>query len=148
MGRLDDTFGVGGKVSVNLGTDGIASVVDDTVSALLLQADGKLVVTGSWLTRVTPSTLFVARFQPDGTLDPTFGQGGLVTTFEGSGSSAPSSAGQAVIQQPDGKLVVAGYHRVDTNTAPSDMFLARFLPDGRVDPDLWHGGHGDDQRRR
>ena len=133
-GRLDDTFGVAGMVSVNLGTDGIASVVDDTVSALLLQADGKLVVTGSWLTRVTPSTLFVARFQPDGTLDPTFGQGGLATTYDGSGSSAPSSAGRAVIQQPDEKLVVGGYHRVDTNTAPSNMLLARYLPDGRVDP--------------
>jgi uncharacterized delta-60 repeat protein len=138
-GRLDDAFGVGGKVSVNLGTDGIASVVDDGVSALLLQSDGKLVVTGGWLTRVTPSTLFVARFQPDGRLDPTFGQGGLVTTYEGSGGRAPRSAGAAVIQQPDGRLVVAGFREVPSSMSAGTL-LARYLPDGRLDPTFGTAG--------
>jgi uncharacterized delta-60 repeat protein len=132
-GSLDATFGVGGKVSVNLGSDGIASAVNETVSALLLQADGKLVVTGSWLTRVTPSTLFVARFQPDGNLDPSFGQGGLVTSYEGSGGHAPRSGGRAVIQQPDGRLVVAGFREVPSRMSAGTL-LARFLPDGRMDP--------------
>ena len=103
MGRLDESFGVGGTVSVNLGGGGNIPNLQPSVSALLLQADGKLVVTRSWVNRVTPSNLFVARFQPDGSLDPTFGQAGAVIFFEGSGGSAPSSASQAGIQQPDGE---------------------------------------------
>jgi uncharacterized delta-60 repeat protein len=132
-GNLDATFGVGGKVSVNLGRDGVASASADTVSALLLQAAGKLVVTGSWLTRVTPNNLFIARFQADGNLDPTFGQAGAVTFFEGSGGQVPTSAGEAVIQQPDENLVVAGYRR-NASSGVTGVLLARFLPDGRLDP--------------
>ena len=132
-GSLDESFGVGGKVSVNLGGVGNIPNLQPSVSALLLQADGKLVVTGSWFNRVTPSNLFVARFQPDGNLDPTFGQAGAVIFFEGSGGSAPSSAGRAVIQQPDGRLVVAGFRQEPSSTSAGTL-LVRFLPDGEPDP--------------
>ena len=51
----------------------------DAAHALVAQADGKLVVTGSWFNRVTPGNLFVARFQANGTMDPTFGQAGATS---------------------------------------------------------------------
>ena len=146
-GSLDESFGVGGKVSVNLGGVGNIPNLQPSVSALLLQADGKLVVTGSWVNRVTPSNLFVARFQPDGNLDPTFGQAGAVIFFEGSGGSAPSSAGRAVIQQPDGRLVVAGFRQEPSSTSAGTL-LVRFLPDGEPDPTFGTGGIVITERRR
>ena len=138
-GSLDESFGVGGKVSINLGGVGNIPNLQPSVSALLLQADGKLVVTGSWVNRVTPSNLFVARFQPDGNLDPTFGQAGAVIFFEGSGGQAPSSAGRAIIQQPDGRLVVAGF-RQEPSSMSAGTLLVSFLPDGELDPAFGMGG--------
>ena len=120
-GRLDDAFGVGGKMIVNLGGP------SNGASALLIQPDGKLVVTGSaGASRVTPPSLVIARFQPNGSLDPTFGQGGQVTF-------ASPSAGQALILQPDGKLVVTG-------SGAGGALLARYLPDGRLDSAFGAGG--------
>jgi uncharacterized delta-60 repeat protein len=119
-GSLDDAFGVGGKVLINLGG------ASNGASALLLQPDGKLVVTGfAGASRATPSSLVIARFQRNGSLDPTFGQGGQVTF-------ASPSAGHALILQPDGKFVVAG--------SGNGPLLARYLPDGRLDPTFGAGG--------
>jgi uncharacterized delta-60 repeat protein len=127
-GRLDDTFGTGGRVTVSpVGTSNAAS-------ALLLQADGKLVVTGSGFTAVTPGTLFITRFQPDGSLDPTFGQAGTVTFV--SPLQGAASSGQAIIQQSDGKLVVAGAFP----TSGATGLLARYLPNGSLDPSFGTGG--------
>ncbi|MGH8066966.1 MAG: DUF4214 domain-containing protein [Candidatus Entotheonellia bacterium] len=118
-GSLDGSFGVGGKAIVNLGG------ASNGASALLIQPDGKLVVTGfAGASRVMPSSLVIARFQPEGSLDPTFGQAGKVTF------TSPS-AGQALIQQPDGNLVVAGSF---STSSSSGLLLVRYLPDGRMDP--------------
>jgi uncharacterized delta-60 repeat protein len=67
-----------------------------------------------------------------GDLDPTFGAGGRVTTnFE------ESSGADALVLQPDGKLVVAG----GVGDAPlHDFILVRYLPDGRLDPTFGGGG--------
>jgi uncharacterized delta-60 repeat protein len=65
---------------------------------------------------------------PDGTLDPTFGSGGIVTTaFDGIGSSV-------VVQPDDGKIVVGG-------TVPGGaMEVARFNPDGALDASFGNAG--------
>lgn len=77
--------------------------------AVLVQADGKIVVVGDG-SAAGPQTLdfVLARYNGDGTLDGGFGTGGkIVTTFE------PDSldTGQAAVLQPDGKIVVAGRTR-------------------------------------
>lgn len=127
-GRGDPAFGVGGKVTIPAGHSSSAN-------ALVLQTDGKLVVAGS-ATGETSSPdappkrdLLLARISPDGHLDATFGSGGLLTTTVESNSAA-----FAVIQQPDGKLVVAG----TSDPAPANhhtptAFLVRYHADGRVD---------------
>src|SRR5262245_32510948 len=69
---------------------------------------------------------------PPGTLDPTFGDGGLVTL----GSNIPSSeSATVVLRQADGKLLVLG-HQSETSGA----FIARFLPTGALDPSFGIGG--------
>lgn len=101
-GRLDEAFGTSGIVKSLLGNSSGAT-------GLALQPDGKIVVVGT--TEVSlPSglgfqqKLAAARYNPDGTLDDTFGTDGMVITAIG---NAPQSEGRVVQVQPDGKLVVA-----------------------------------------
>ena len=73
-----------------------------------------------------------------GSLDPSFGDGGVVTRSLGSGED-PFIGGIAV--QPDGKIVVAG------GSSPGDhgLLLARYLPDGLPDPSFGDGGYVETQ---
>jgi len=71
----------------------------------------------------------LAHAQP-GTLDPSFGGVGFVTTDLGY-----SDVAWALALQPDGKIVVGG-----EKIGGSAMFLARYLPDGALDPAFGTGG--------
>jgi uncharacterized delta-60 repeat protein len=73
-GSVDESFGAGGQVSSPLG-DG-----DDHAYALAIQADGKIVVAGSAQVSVRETNFALVRYNPDGSLDSSFGQGGKVTT--------------------------------------------------------------------
>lgn len=72
-GGLDPSFGDGGKVPPHLGS-GMG------VSALAMQEDGKIVVTGVVYTSIGSNDFAVGRYKPDGSLDATFGTDGRVTT--------------------------------------------------------------------
>ncbi|HYU57282.1 MAG TPA: calcium-binding protein, partial [Actinomycetota bacterium] len=89
------------------------------------QADGKIVVAGS----VAGGSLRhfgVARYLPDGSLDPTFdGDGRAVTVFSVYGEEA---LGVAI--QPNGKIVVAG--RASNGTI-NRFALARYNANGSLD---------------
>ena len=91
--------------------------------AAALQGDGKIVVAGN--TEVNYD-IAVARFNPDGSLDASFDPGGT----EGAGKkvfgSFGTDIGNAVLVQPDGKIVVAG--TIDGNFA-----VARLNGDGSFD---------------
>ena len=75
----------------------------DYAFAVIQQTDGKLVLAG---TSRTPNSedIALARFNADGALDPTFGNGGKVTLDIG----GSHDFARGLIQQPDGKLVIAG----------------------------------------
>jgi uncharacterized delta-60 repeat protein len=68
----------------------------------------------------------LGRFRRDGSLDPGFGDHGLVRTSFPGGALEP----RALALQRDGKIVVAGELSID---ASRHGFLARYLPDGRAD---------------
>jgi uncharacterized delta-60 repeat protein len=70
-----------------------------------------------------------------GDLDPTFGNGGIVTTPFGSFQDA-----KAVVIQPDGKIVAA---RGQDGNASSDFCLARYNADGSLDSSFDGDGHTD-----
>jgi uncharacterized delta-60 repeat protein len=113
-GDLDPSFGVGGKVTTDVG--GL-----DLALALVLQPDGKLVAAGL---SEDPSTFenraVLVRYLSDGRLDPAFGTEGKVTTdFGGDVDGA-----FALVLQPDGKLVAAG--AVDATSFAADFALARY----------------------
>src|SRR5262249_2050221 len=133
-GTLDMTFGVNGKVTTDF--PGLAAVA----SAVVIQSDGKIVVAGGAFPLFTFLGDFkVVRYSPDGSLDKTFGNGGIVTTsFPGQGSYA-----FAVALQSDGKIIAAGTDYVNFSSDDSsntDFALARYNANGRLDPTFGKGG--------
>ncbi len=103
----------------------------ETLSAVAIQPDGKIVVAGRTCPGGLSNCRFArARYQPNGDLDPAFGSDGKVETrFDlphGGGASPRDMA-----LQPDGRIIVAG--------APG-FLLARYLPDGSLDETFGDGG--------
>ena len=121
-GALDPTFDRDGKVTTDFG--GRSDGADDVA----IQADGRIVAAGSgYPAQVRPVDFALARFNRDGSLDASFGDGGKVlTTFE------PNSldGANAVVIQPDGKIVAAGSTRSGATRA---FAVARYLPNGSLD---------------
>jgi uncharacterized delta-60 repeat protein len=76
-GALDTTFGSGGRVLTSFAPE-------EQVNGAALQSDGKLVVVGTINLPSTGDDFLVARYDADGSLDSTFGNGGEVTTDFGS----------------------------------------------------------------
>jgi uncharacterized delta-60 repeat protein len=133
-GTLDATFGVDGRVTTDF--PGLAAVA----SSVVVQPDGKIVVAGGAFPLFTFLGEFkLVRYNPDGTLDATFGSGGIVTTdFPGQGSYA-----FAVALQPDGKIVAAGTQFINFSSDASsntDFALARYHADGSPDTSFGTGG--------
>jgi len=116
-GTLDPAFGSNGKVTTEIG-------IGAGAYAVLLEPDGKLVAAGS-SSDDSSLTFALARYKPDGSLDPTFGSDGKVTTAIGD-----SAAVHALALQPDGKLVAAG---LSANAGRLVFALARYNPDGSLD---------------
>ena len=105
------------------------------VSALgvAVQPDGRIVVAG-WAD-TAPADFLVGRITVAGELDPSFGDGGFVTTdFDGDTDIA-----NAVLIQPDGKIVAAGKAKIDGD---NDFAVARYNPDGSLDTTFAGDGKG------
>lgn len=127
-GDLDPTFGSGGKVTTDFNGR------SNSVNAIALQSDGKIVVAGDALSAQGPPDVAVARYNVDGSLDTSFGSGGRVTTD----FIARSDVGLAIAVQPDGKIVVAGGANLDTTQF--DFALVRYNPNGSLDSTFGNGG--------
>jgi uncharacterized delta-60 repeat protein len=107
-GTPDTTFGTGGRVQQRF--DEAQSVI---ANALSVQADGKLVVGGTDRPGEAETNSYLARFNPDGSLDSSFGLDGK--TFTGrtdlNVEGWPPDPGTPVMDialAPDGKIVTAG----------------------------------------
>jgi len=122
-GTLDTSFGTGGKLTNDF------SGASDMASAVAVQPDGRIVVAGKTARR----KFTLVRYDSSGTLDPSFGTGGKVTTDFGLSDSAFSLA-----LQDNGKIVAGGR----TFIAGEDFqpALARYNPDGSLDATFGTGG--------
>ena len=131
-GDLDPSFGVGGKVSTPIETE-------DRGNAMVLQPDGKLVLGGRSRPGATRFDFALARYNPDGSLDPTFGIGGAVlTSLERAG--APDDEIFALALQPDGKTIAVGSAVTFGSGALISSGIVRYNPDGSLDPTFGSGG--------
>ena len=100
-GSPDPGFGAGGEVLNDFSSGG------DVATDVLLQADGKIVAAG-WVADPADIELLIdfglARYDPNGAVDPTFGNAGRVITDLGY-----LDYGQAVALHGDCRIVMAGY---------------------------------------
>jgi uncharacterized delta-60 repeat protein len=112
-GVLQTEFGTGGMVSANYNPL-------DFILGMHLQEDGKLLCVGATgLGTFNNRDVLISRYLPTGELDDTFAQTGtnivaVSTSFED---------GSTVLQQSDGRIVVAGFASFTTN----DMLFLRLL---------------------
>ncbi len=112
-GSLDTTFGTAGEVRIS---DGISDG-----NKVLVQPDGRIIVVGSLSTPQAGDHTLLARFNPGGTPDSSFGNNGrVVLSTDG---LYPYS--MAATLMPDGKILVA--------RQASSSFLVRFNPNGSID---------------
>jgi uncharacterized delta-60 repeat protein len=129
-GDLDPTFGNGGLVT----TIPYPGARGGGAADVAVQSDGRLVVAGGATLDSSSSAFALARYATDGTLDPSFGTGGLITTtFPG---YQAASANRLVVQ-PDGRIVVAGSVG---NTGSVVYALARYNSDGTLDTSFGTAG--------
>lgn len=136
-GSLDNTFGSNGVSLTNF------TGSRDIINSLVIQETGNIVAAG-----VAGQGRFdfvaLARYDTNGQLDATFGAGsntqgpaGTVTTAV----DAFSDIGRALVQQPNGRLVVAGRARVDEFNPDNENFaLVRYTSEGILDDDFGIAG--------
>jgi len=134
-GSLDKRFGNNGKIT----TDFFRNV--DSIEALVIQPDGKIVVAGFAQlpgNGGTPRVFALARYTREGRPDSGFGNGGSITTSFGGTFAAAS----AIMVQPDGKILVAGTADFNPRVPGSglDFALARYTENGSLDPSFGDAG--------
>jgi uncharacterized delta-60 repeat protein len=121
-GDLDTSFGGDGTVLTDF-----ESGSSDAAYDLAIQPDGKIVVAGNSYGGFGGPDFALARYLPNGTLDPSFGSDGTVHTDFGSDTLDEA---YALALQPDGKIVVAGYSGLSDRSV---FALARYLSNGTLD---------------
>jgi uncharacterized delta-60 repeat protein len=127
-GSLDDSFGNEGIVIAPLSSS------DEFGYQVALQPDNKIVLAG-YVETNNIRDFAVARYNPDGSMDNSFGNGGLVI-FDG-GTDADMAV--SMILQDDGKILIGGsvYNQF---TTVDDYAMVRFNADGTPDNTFGTGG--------
>ena len=121
-GSLDTTFGTNGIVLTHISGEDFGRTV-------AVQPDGKILVTGQTFVLYKGYNFVLVRYTNDGSLDASFGTGGIVST--GFGPISEDGISDALLQ-PDGKILAVGL----TDAEPDRIFdfaLARYNSDGSLD---------------
>jgi uncharacterized delta-60 repeat protein len=114
-GALDSAFSAGGQVVTDFATG------DETASAVLIQSDGKILVSGS-----TNGGIGLVRFTDSGALDTDFGTGGKSTPV----LPFPHVIANSMLVQTGGRIVVVGSAG---ETFSLNFFLVGLNHDGSLD---------------
>jgi uncharacterized delta-60 repeat protein len=111
-----------------------AKIVGTYVRTVVLQPDGKMIIAGEFTSVQDTPRSNIARLNPDGSLDTAFDVG-------------TNSWIYSVVVQPDGKILLGGnfisVKPAGSAASVSRRYMARLLPDGRLDPDFNPSPNGD-----
>ena len=138
-GLLDPTFGSGGYTTTDT-----SDLSYQRLNAIALQADGRIISAGwslvwNYLDHGNSIGAFsLSRHKADGTLDDTFGYGGIFKSH-----TSPELAGSGVagvVVDTAGRVVAAG-STLTTPSASSDFLIARFTRSGALDGVFGGTGH-------
>jgi uncharacterized delta-60 repeat protein len=133
-GAPDPSFGEGGYVRSSV-----------SAAAVALLSDGKIVVAGSGGPENADPEFALARFNQDGSLDTSFGTGGVATTVVPVKTEPLASDGawaDALAILPDGEILAGGMAGWMSGiySAGSVSALVRYEPDGSLDSTFGDGG--------
>lgn len=131
-GSLDTSFGTNGTVVTSFVDGDAVHTDDDVANAMALQSDGKIILAG-YAVDGPVAKFALARYNPNGSLDPSFGTNGKVSTGIGAGNAAAN----AIRIQSDGKIIVGGYTVENKNY---NFAIVRYKPDGTLDGTFGGGG--------
>jgi uncharacterized delta-60 repeat protein len=136
-GDLDPSFDADGLVLTHFGRidDDSQGGRNEFARAVAVQPDGKLLVAGSSQASGGFNLLdfALAHYNPDGTLDTSFGSRGRVVTDFPDDVDFDFDDASALVVQPDGKPVVAG-------ESSGRFGLARYSRDGSLDAGFGSNG--------
>jgi uncharacterized delta-60 repeat protein len=119
-GTLDTTFGINGVTPAVNGNGTLA--YQSAIKVIGFQNDGKIVCSGDFNSvNNTNNNFFTVRYNPNGTLDTTFGINGLAQTVTSTGYDFANNQ----IIQPDGKILTIG--------TGEGITLVRLNTDGSLD---------------
>jgi uncharacterized delta-60 repeat protein len=122
-GTLDNTFSGDGRRTFSWGPIGRATDV-------LVLPNGKLLVGG--FSGPETGNVQVARLNANGTLDTTFGSGGIATADFGG-----DDFGLAMARQANGRILIAGLSRpTQIGATTGGAIVARLRANGALDPDF------------
>ncbi|MFN2425325.1 MAG: hypothetical protein ABR587_02630 [Candidatus Binatia bacterium] len=123
-GNLDASFGSSGIAAPPSGGDAF-------IHEVVIDPDGRILLTGG----IADETLFLARYNANGTIDSTFGTGGFVSDVH------LSTANTAVVQ-PDGRIVTLSFgYDSGSGVEWRRVVVSRYLENGQLDTSF-----GDDGR--
>ena len=117
-GSMDASFGMSGTTLISFNLGGSAG---DYGFAVTL--DGSKIVVGGSATTSSANDYAVARLNPDGSMDASFGTGGKVTLSIVS-PGHPDSQVDALAVQSDGKIVLTGRVQNDTGDSSASAWPA------------------------
>ncbi|MCA1625700.1 MAG: FG-GAP-like repeat-containing protein [Acidobacteria bacterium] len=131
-GSLDNSFD-GDGISLVRTSDGDSGFIDTAI-----QPDGKIVAVGN-----TAGILTVVRYNSNGSLDETFGNGGVVTATPSVFPAPSLGAARSVALQPDGKIVVGfsyGVYNSSIGLYQPQFGIIRYNANGSLDTSFGQSG--------
>jgi uncharacterized delta-60 repeat protein len=132
-GTLDTSFGSGGEATTHFPSGIATNAGIDSANTVLVQPDGEILIGGGLVTcgpKKTPcvADYALALFEPDGTLDTSFGSGGFAEQQAGSNSDGVIALGE----DSAGDIFVQNNNTSDT-IGDSQPSLGEYSPAGVPD---------------
>jgi uncharacterized delta-60 repeat protein len=133
-GTLDTSFGSGGEVTTQFPSGNASLPGTDGVNAVLVDANGNILIGGGLVTCSNPknaeclSEYALALFNPDGTLDTSFGSGGFAVQKAGSDSNSVIALGEDSAGD-----IFAQYNNVSDTIGDSQLGVGEYSPAGVPD---------------
>jgi uncharacterized delta-60 repeat protein len=125
-GQLDRSFGTGGFKLLQTSTAADSADRNSFATSVVVQPNGRIVLVGAATFVPQQTEGVIVRLMPDGSVDTSFGNGGVARVRLGTGD-APSREFEAALGLAGGKLLVSGNQTVGNQVR--DAILGRVVLD-------------------
>jgi uncharacterized delta-60 repeat protein len=136
-GSLDAGFGRGGRVITDFG---VRDYAENLVHDIVVGPDGRITAVGQAGVSFENEGMGVARYLPDGSLDPSFGGGDGVVIVRKRRVLEECPVARSVAPTPDGGLVLAGSTGCGGEAGGMAVAVVRLTADGALDASFARGG--------